>query len=478
MTGAYKGASKALGLVGVRMPDLPGKIGGWIASKKATAAAYAKKHGLDVALNRFKAGYGFTQPVSQGIGVATGTAYAVTGAAKDGLKKSLQGTIAQHAWQKSKAIAGQVGDVTKSALSRAAQWNVAQTAKQWVSVPYRSVMKHISDNTKLAIAGTAKRRGKALLNFAKQGAVSAYSEEIEEAKQYLNGQEWIRDLDAKQYEGILERMWHDASLGATAMLPALGVPFGIRFGLTENDEAYASMSGALIGATQQHAAVTTMGHAISELGDIAFGMQTNKVDQIIRESMVAGLHGFQNQYVNTTQLANAAQSDPSKLLAQFEEMKKLNAQRKAKGVSGVYTDEELKQSEDYIKKVINTVNNSQVQAAAANQGIKKGTEEYGKYIASVVHAQEQLDDLRRANPINQRAMSDIATSVEQAIQQQAADDFNNAMLEGEEGSAEISPAMQFQDNVKKAVKGWFDKVQDAAGIKESSKMVLDDKKSF
>ena len=69
--------------------------------------------------------------------------------------------------------------------------------------------------------------------------------------------------------------------------------------------------------------------------------------------MVAGIHGFQNQYVNTTQLANAAQRDPSKLLARFEEMKKLNAQRKAKGVSGVYTDEELKQSEDYIKKVIN-----------------------------------------------------------------------------------------------------------------------------
>ena len=87
-------------------------------------------------------------------------------------------------------------------------------------------------------------------------------------------------------------------------------------------------------------------------------------------------------------MANAAQSDPSKLLTRFEEMKKLNAQRKAKGVSGVYTDEELKQSEDYINKVINTVNNSQVQAAAANQGIKKGTEEYGKYIASVVHAQE------------------------------------------------------------------------------------------
>ena len=478
MTGAYKGTSKALGLVGVRMPDLPGKIGGWIASKKATAAAYAKKHGLDVAFNRFKAGYGFAQPVSQGVGAVVGTAYAVTGAAKDGLKKSLQGTIAQHAWQKSKAIASQVGDVAKSSLSRAAQWNVSQTAKQWASVPYRSVMKHVSDNTKLAIAGTAKRRGKALLDFAKQGAVSAYSEEIEEAKQFMNGQEWIRDLDAKQYEGILERMWHDASLGTTAMLPALGVPFGIRFGLTKNDEAYASMSGALIGSTQQHAAITTIGHAISELGDIAFGIQTNKVDQIIRESMVAGIHGFQNQYVNTTQLANAAQSDPSKLLARFEEMKKLNAQRKAKGVSGVYTDEELKQSEDYIKKVINTVNNSQVQAAAANQGIKKGTEEYGKYIASVVHAQEQLDDLRKANPINQRAMSDIATSVEQAIQQQAADDFNNAMLEGEEGNAEISPAMQFQDNVKKAVKGWFDKIQETAGINGSSKMILDDKKSF
>lgn len=98
MTGAYKGTSKALGLVGVRMPDLPGKIGGWIASKKATAAAYAKKHGLDVALNRFKTGYGLTQSVSQGVGAAVGTAYAVTGAAKDGLKKSLQGTIAQHAW--------------------------------------------------------------------------------------------------------------------------------------------------------------------------------------------------------------------------------------------------------------------------------------------------------------------------------------------------------------------------------------------
>ena len=159
-------------------------------------------------------------------------------------------------------------------------------------------------------------------------------------------------------------------------------------------------------------------------------------------------------------------------------MKKLNAQRKSKGVSGVYTDEELKQSEDYINKVINTVNNSQVQAAAANQGIKKGTEEYGKYIASVVHAQEQLDDLRKSNPINQRAMSDIATSVEQAIQQQAADDFNNAMLEGEEESAEISPAMQFQDNVKKAVRGWFDKVQETAGVKGSSKLILDDKKSF
>lgn len=162
--------------------------------------------------------------------------------------------------------------MAKSSLSRAAQWNVAQTAKQWAAVPYRSVMKHVSDNTKLAIAGTAKRRGKALWDFAKQGAASAYSEEIEEAKQYMNGQEWIRDLDAKQYEGILERMWHDASLGTTAMLPALGVPFGIRFGLTKNDEAYASMSGALIGSTQQHAAITTMGHAISELGDLAFGM--------------------------------------------------------------------------------------------------------------------------------------------------------------------------------------------------------------
>ena len=75
-------------------------------------------------------------------------------------------------------------------------------------------------------------------------------------------------------------------------------------------------------------------------------------------------------------------------------------------------------------------------------------------------------------------MSDIATNVEQAIQQQSADDFNNAMLEGEEGSAEISPAMQFQDNVKKAVKGWFDKIQETAGIKGSSKMILDDKKSF
>ena len=478
MTGAYKGASKMLGAVGVRMPDLPGKIGGWIASKKSTVAAYAQKHGLDAAAARFKAGYGLTQNVSQGVGTAVGTAYAVTGAAKDGLKKALQGTVAQHAWQKSKAIIGQAGDIAKSSLSRAAQWNVTQTAKQWASVPYRQVMKHMSDNTKLAIAGTAKRRGKALWNFAKQGAASAYSEEIEEAKQYMNGQEWIRDLDAKQYEGILERMWHDASLGATAMLPALGVPFGIRFGLTNNDEAYASMTGAIIGALQMHGSHQIAGHAISELGDLAFGVSTNKVDQTIREIMVAGMHGFQNQYLNTTQLANAAQRDPSRLLSRFEEMKRLNAQRKAKGVHGVYTDDEIKASEDYIKKVINTVNNSQVQAAAANQGIKKGTEEYGKYIASVVHAQEQLDDLRKSNPANQKAMSDLASHIEQAIQQQVSEDFNNAMLEGEEGSAEISPAMQFQDNVKKAVRRWFDKVQKAAGIEDSSKMALDDKKSF
>ena len=240
--------------------------------------------------------------------------------------------------------------------------------------------------------------------FLSKVAVSGYSETIEEGKQYLNGQQWIENEDPERVIGFFDGVMRDMQYGSKLIVPALGVPFGARWGIADKGELYANMAGGWLGGAMHTAIVSGAADAI--------GMMTTpdkiSVAQAIAQNYELGRANAISRFTKGSNLVEIAHNDPNQTKTQLEYLKQFNQNRRKLGFSNI-DDQTLNEEEEYIDKLTRNAKNPILNDALDDADIQKGTREW----FDAISAYTMYNELSKED---ESAMKEVQKQLPSAIQ--------------------------------------------------------------
>lgn len=244
--------------------------------------------------------------------------------------------------------------------------------------------------------------------FLSKVAISGYSEAIEEGKQYLNGQQWIENEDPERVIGFFDGVMRDMQYGSKLIIPALGVPFGARWGIADKgelyDNLYANMAGGWLGGAMHTAIVSGAADAI--------GMMTTpdkiSVAQAIAQNYELDRANSISRFTKGSNLIEIAHNDPNQTKTQLEYLKQFNYNRRKLGLSNI-DDQTLNEEEEYIDKLTRNAKNPILNDALDDADIQKGTKEW----FDAISAYTMYNELSKED---ESAMKEVQKQLPSAIQ--------------------------------------------------------------
>lgn len=278
--------------------------------------------------------------------------------------------------------------------------------------------------------GRVTRKG-GILNFAGKTVSKGISEAIEEGKQSVTGKEWVNNEDPEQVVGFFDLLLSDASKGLKLMPSAVGVPFGISLGMSNDPEIFSAMFGGFMGSNIHQASINTGSSILKAIGSGSYWGDQISIGDALAHNAVLDSHDALTRFTKGAELAKRlAGQDKRRIVNELREYADFNRKRKEQGLSFVDPDLIL-QEEEYINKIANAARLQTTKDQAKAAGIKVGSDEYNKFVsASVMYNQLQSDAREKLI----QAQSPIAQIIQKAVA-----DLNSestlAFLEGEEAPA-------------------------------------------
>lgn len=275
--------------------------------------------------------------------------------------------------------------------------------------------------------GRVTRKG-GILNFAGKTVSKGVSEAIEEGKQSVTGKEWVNNEDPEQVVGFFDLLLSDASKGLKLMPSAVGVPFGISLGMSNDPEIFSAMFGGFMGSNIHQASINTGSSILKAIGSGSYWGDQISIGDALAHNAVLDSHDALTRFTKGAELAKRlAGQDKRRIVNELHEYADFNRKRKEQGLSFVDPDLIL-QEEEYINKIANAARLQTTKDQAKAAGIKVGSDEYNKFVsASVMYNQLQSDAREKLI----QAQSPIAQIIQRAVA-----DLNSenalAFLEGEE----------------------------------------------
>lgn len=275
--------------------------------------------------------------------------------------------------------------------------------------------------------GRVTRRG-GVLSFAGKAVSKGFSESIEEGKQGWNKKDWIENENPEQVVGLFDLLLTDASKGLQLLPSAVGVPFGISLGMSNDPEIFSSMFGGYMGGAVHQASINAGSSILKAVGSGSYWGDQISIGDALAHNAVLDSHDALTRFTKGAELAKRLSgSGKQQVMAELNAYAEFNKKRKEQGLS--YVDPDLiLEEQDYINKVANAARLQTTKDQAKAAGIKVGSDDYYKFVsASVMYNQLQADAREKLI----QAQSPITQIIQRAVA-----DLNSestlAFLEGEE----------------------------------------------
>lgn len=265
-------------------------------------------------------------------------------------------------------------------------------------------------------------------SFLGEVATSGYSEAVEEGKQYLNGQEWLQNEDPDRVVSFMDGVMRDMTYGAQLIAPALGVPFGARWGLADKGELYlnlmdgkdkalkidtndmySNMAGGWLGGAMHTAMVSGFGGVIS-----AFTTPDRiSISDAIAQNAELGRNSALSRFTKGSDLVSKVYKDPNTAMREFEEYRDFNNKRREMGLSHLSWSQ-MNEEERYMKLLTQNANSIATKQQADAAGIVEGTKEWFDFVSAKTMmrdiAREDLDTMNKLHAQQTTLLHDIVAS--------------------------------------------------------------------
>lgn len=274
--------------------------------------------------------------------------------------------------------------------------------------------------------------------------LSGYSESIEEGKQFENAEAWIKNENPERVVGFFDGVMRDAQLGQGLIIPALGVPFGQRWGIEDKGELYSNMAGGWLGGAMHTAMISGGSTAISAMST----PDRISISDMIAQNAELGRNEALSRYTKGAELAELALNNPKAAMRELEEYRKFNAKRREMGLSNL-DDSVLDEEERYIKLIHANAVNPDVQEQLDDAGIDyKSKDWYNAISALTMYQNMAKEDKDQIIATQKNIYSRLDEAWRNQTDQDEADEILNSTIFGE-APATPSLVKLFIDESKK-----------------------------
>ena len=187
--------------------------------------------------------------------------------------------------------------------------------------------------------GRVTRRG-GVLSFAGKAVSKGFSESIEEGKQGWNKKDWIENENPEQVVGLFDLLLTDASKGLQLLPSAVGVPFGISLGMSNDPEIFSSMFGGYMGGAVHQASINAGSSILKAVGSGSYWGDQISIGDALAHNAVLDSHDALTRFTKGAELAKRLSgSGKQQVMAELNAYAEFNKKRKEQGLS--YVDPDL-----------------------------------------------------------------------------------------------------------------------------------------